>query len=150
MNYNKNLKGQFKKSKWSFIFGIALIAIAIGYLLAVYFDNQLTTFNLVLAVIFIANGVFGIAAGKGYMLGKNSYVKIDEQSITIKTVAKEKKAFWKDIETIDFKDGNLKILPEDKKFQFVSLKYLNDDCALKIRNEIIKVAGQKGIKVING
>ena len=150
MNYSKNLKGQFKKSKWSFIFGIAMVLMAIVYLIALYFNTELSHWNYLIAALFIVNGTFSIAAGRGYMLGKNSYVKIDEQSITIKTVAKEKKAFWKDIETIDFKDGNLKILPEDKKFQFVSLKYLNDDCALKIRNEIIKVAGQKGIKVING
>ncbi|SMO43291.1 hypothetical protein SAMN06265379_101790 [Saccharicrinis carchari] len=149
MNYSKNLQGQFKKSKWRSIFGIALIAIAIGHLLAVYFDHQLTAFNLIIAVIFIANGVFGIAGSKGYILGKNSYVKMDEQSITIKTIGKEKKALWEDIETIDFRNNKLKILPEDKKFQFVTLNYLNEDCSTEIRNEVIKAANKKGISIIN-
>ncbi len=149
MNYSKNLQGQFKKSKWRIFFGTAMVLMAMVYLISLYFNTQFTHWNYLIAALFLVNGIYSIAAGRGYMLGKSSHVKIDEQTIIIKTIGKEKKAFWKDIESIDFKDGKLSIFPEDKKFQIVSLKYLNEDCALEIRNEIIKAANQKGIKVIN-
>ncbi len=150
MNYSKNLQGQFKKSKWRIFFGTAMVLMAMVYLISLYFNTQFTHWNYLIAALFLVNGIYSIAAGRGYMLGKSSYVKIDEQTIIIKTIGKEKKAFWKDIEIIDFEYGSLKILPEDKKFQFVSLNYLNDDCALEIKSEVIKAANQKGINVVNG
>lgn len=150
MSYSRNLKGQFKKSKWSIFFGAAMVLISMVYLITSSFNTQFTYWNYLIAALFLVNGIYSIAAGRGYMLGKSSYVKIDEQNIIIKTIAKEKEAFWKDIEIIDLEYGSLKILPEDKKFQFVSLNNLNEDCASELRNEFIIAANQKGIKVING
>jgi len=147
MNYYKNLNGHFIKPKNSLLWGVLAFAITIVYITIATYYRGFEWAYLFYCTALIFTGLVNIAKSKGFQIITKSYLKIDDESLSIKVHSQRKTALWKDIETIDFTENKLRIRPSDKNFQHVAFKTLEPYIVTEITNEISKVTKLKNIPI---
>ncbi len=138
MNYSKNLNGHYVKSKKNFLVGIFLVLFCLTFSIYSFCSDSSTWFDRIFPLLLMTNGVFIIAQSRGHYLRK-TFVEVNDDSLTIRTVSKTKSVFWENVERVDFSDKKLSVFPEDRNFQFVELKMLEDEVFNEIVENVSKV-----------
>jgi hypothetical protein len=131
MEYQQNLTGHFKKSKFRISIAILSILLPLALILQRIFTKQnILIWNWIWAAFFFIYGVYHIAGGMGYLLenffGRKSFVHIDDDKFRIKTIGKEHVIFWPETESIEFRNGYLRFSLRKETLLLIQLSVLDD------------------------
>lgn len=147
MHFHKNLNGHFTRSKRFLYLGILLIVSALGFFIGSTIEREFRFFDLLYTLILLLNGSFALGRYKGRILFNKAYITLNDEYLTIKTISTKKTAQWESIESIDFSNQTLNIIPWDKNFQMVNLDYIDKATQSEIQEQISIFAQEKGIRI---
>lgn len=153
MEYRQDLNGHFKKSKFRFFIGI-LFFLFIIFLIhhRISFGQGFHIWDWIGIVIFLLNGIYHVTGGMGYLLenflGRKSFVHMDEEKFRIRTVGKEHRVLWSDIESIEFKNGYLEISRENNSTRLITLSSIDSTLSQSIVARIKEFAAKKNIRFV--
>jgi len=153
MEYRQDLNGHFKKSKFRFFIGILFFLFVIFLIHHRISSGQgFRVWDWIGIVIFSLNALYHLTGGMGYLLedflGRKSFVHIDEEKFRIRTVGKEHRVFWSDIESIQFKNGYLKITGENNSTKLIMLSSIDSTLSQSIVSRIKEFAAKKNIRIV--
>jgi hypothetical protein len=153
MEYRQDLNGHFKKSKFQFFIGILFFLFTIFLIHHRISSGQgFRIWDWIGIVIFLLNGLYHLTGGMGYLLenflGRKSFVHIDEEKFRIRTVGKEHRVFWSDIESIEFKNGYLEISRENNSTRLITLSSIDSTLSQSIVARIKEFATKKNIRFL--
>jgi hypothetical protein len=142
-----------EKSVFRVAVGVLFILISIAWVISRYLKNQyIEAFDWFYCGILFLNGVAHIMGGLGLPIIRafgESYIRIDEQKLSVKTsvLGKDHSISWIDIKRIDYKLNRFKVIKTNDTtltLDFSKIEY----AILKDAKEIISsIAQEKGILI---
>jgi hypothetical protein len=153
MEYQQNLNGHFKKSRFRFFIGILFFLFTVFLIQHRISSGQgFRVWDWIGIVIFLLNGLYHLTGGMGYalenFLGRKSYILIDEEQIHIKTVSKARQVYWTEIATIAYQSGYLRITKKDNRTDLIMVSGVDTSYLFSILAILREFATNKNIRFV--
>jgi antitoxin component YwqK of YwqJK toxin-antitoxin module len=152
MNYNKDLLKLKTNSKLQIILGFTLLALAIAwYPIQLHDKDNVSIFDWFFVIIFSLNGIIQVTTGFGVpprrLLGK-AYIVVNDQEIIYKpyVLKPERKASWKNIESITYQTGRIDAYDANGKcLSIVQPGCFDFPTLQEVKAAIISISNEKNI-----
>ncbi len=149
MLLNRNIKMPIKNAVYHLMIGLVFLGTAAWVIYeGMQKQNGIDQFDWVYIAAFGIVGIYFSIKGLSAIFRK-AYIRVDDEKIAVKPdeATKSETIFWRDIKHIKIVDRNFEVIRTDNTNYIIYFSYYTYKNADDLREAILKMAFEKGIKV---